>query len=53
MPETKPPPITDQLTSWAQQVNEASPIKPDDTPPPKPEETTGRKKKQRRGPKAR
>lgn len=44
-------PIDDQLAAWAQQVNDASPIKPDDTPPP--DEKPASRKKKRRKPKAR
>ena len=47
-------PITDQLAAWAQQVNDASHIKPDETPPPPVKAPPdGRKKKKRRGAKVR
>ena len=44
------PDIAAQLAGWAQQVNDASPIKPDDEPPPppKPAPQKGRRKKKRR-----
>lgn len=43
------PEIASQLAQWAQQVNEASPIKPVEAPlPPPAEKGTSRRKKKRR-----